>query len=327
LEDIQRNGWVQFIHPADAEAGSDTWTERVMRKDAFALEYRIRRNDGAYLWHRTHTGPIVEASGNVVAWIGVSVDVDALRRAERTSRQTAEQLARALAAKDEFLTLVSHELRTPLTTIYGNAQILARFGDTLAPETVRGSLRDIEDEANRLQLMVDNMFVLARSDLEQSEAMEPVLLSRAVSRVVDQQRARLPERPIEVEDQVGPWPVRGDGERIEHVVRNLLANAEKYSPAGSPIKVALDRSQDRASVRVLDRGPGLAEDETARAFETFFRGPAVKGYVPGAGIGLSVCKQLIEAQGGDIWIRPRQDGGTEAGFTLPLEETEVIDEY
>jgi len=323
LEGLRGAQWVDYIHPDDVNQGRSEFVRRIQDMRAFVSEYRIRRADGEYRWHLTQTAPVFDREGAFQGWLACSVDVDDRRRAEEDARLYAEEWRRASAAKDEFLGMVSHELRTPITTIYGNAQVLRRMGAALDRETMAASITDVEQEAIRLQQLVDNMFVLARIEGAEIASAEPVLLSRVVGRVVSEHRTRFPSRPIELEDEAGLEPVRGEAGYIEQTVRNLLANAEKYSAPGQPITVVLNRSDAAGLVRVLDRGSGIAPGDIAHTFVAFFRGPATADRVPGAGIGLTVCKRLVEAQGGEIWIRPRVGGGTEVGFTLPIESEAI----
>ena len=166
------------------------------------------------------------------------------------------------------------------------------------------------------------MFVLARIEAGAGFDTEPVLLGRLVARVLQAHRTRHPAREIDVDDRAGAVPVRGEPLYVEQTLRNLLSNAEKYSPQHKNVQVVIDRSDRHVAVRVLDRGIGIAADEIARVFDSFYRTPRASGFAPGAGIGLAVARRLVEAQGGEIWIQPREGGGTEAGFTLPLEAEE-----
>jgi signal transduction histidine kinase len=111
---------------------------------------------------------------------------------------------------------------------------------------------------------------------------------------------------------------------IEHVLRNLIGNARKYGP-GSPVQVALQVSEDgEALVSVRDRGPGIQPDESEQIFDRFYRAPSTSMRASGAGMGLTVCRTLVTAMGGTIWAKPREGGGLEVAFTLPLYESEAL---
>ena len=109
---------------------------------------------------------------------------------------------------------------------------------------------------------------------------------------------------------------RGDETYVEQVFRNLLSNAAKHSPVGSTVTTCVDETTEGVRVRVLDEGPGVDPTETARLFELCFRSPATAVKISGAGIGLYVCRALVEAMGGRIWATSRPEGGAEFGFLL-----------
>jgi PAS domain S-box-containing protein len=262
--------------------------------------------------------PLFDEQGNVRGSIGAFLDVTELRRIE-------QDLRRANAAKDEFLGLVSHELKTPITTILGNAEILQKRAALLDEESRAAALADIHDEAGKLHGIIDNLLVLARLDRGQEFELEPLRLHRLVESVLHDHRRRYPHR--EIVSRVGrdlPMVIAVDV-HIEQVLRNLLSNAEKYSPPTMPIEIDAMRSGDEIELRVLDRGVGLPLDEVESVFTAFYRSPRTASHAQGFGIGLAVCRRLIEAQGGRIWAAPRPDGGAEFGFALPVVPEEPWD--
>jgi PAS domain S-box-containing protein len=227
------------------------------------------------------------------------------------------------AVRETFIGVLSHELRTPVTTIFGGAKLLARSTSTLDEETTRGIFRDIHDEAERLQRLVEDVVALNRFGDEPGEiGAEPVLLQRVITRVVDSEKGRWPGVAFVMEVAPGLPTVIADPTYVEQVLRNLLSNAAKYGGAGSTVTVVADPSEDDVEdereviVRVLDDGPGFPADETNRLFELFYRSPGTATSAGGAGIGLFVCARLIAAMGGRIWATPREEGGAEFGFAL-----------
>ncbi len=220
--------------------------------------------------------------------------------------------------RDAFLSLLSHELRTPMTAVYGGATLLQRMGDRLDPAT-RDDLRaDIVSEAERLSRLIDDLLVLTRVEGGVEVGQEPALLQHLVTDVAAQDEKRANGSPITVKADAGLSPVTGDETSIRQVTHNLISNAVKYSPTGSPVEVLVEAGDDEVSVRVLDRGRGLSEREAARVFEPFYRGSETARMASGVGIGLFVCQRLVEAMGGRIWTRPRDGGGSEFGFALPV---------
>ncbi|HZP58054.1 MAG TPA: ATP-binding protein, partial [Dehalococcoidia bacterium] len=233
----------------------------------------------------------------------------------------AAELRVANQAKDEFLGLVSHELRTPITTIFGNAQVLRNRANRLDDESRALAVEDIEQEAERLHRIIDNMLVLSRVEAGREIETEPLVVERTLRRIIDSYAQRHPQRPIELRTEGRVAPVSAEPTYFEQIVRNLLSNADKYSPPGAPIEVTARPDGTAAVVvSVADRGKGIPPEEMGLIFRTFFRSPRTSAQASGAGIGLAVCKRLVEVQGGRIWARAREGGGTEFGFSLPLEK-------
>lgn len=306
-EHLRGAGWLDAVHPGDRAAARERFDAARASGAAFEADYRIRSRFGEYRWHRDHTIPVFGEDHTLGMWLSVGVDIEA-------QKQTEEGLREAAAAKDEFLGLVSHELRTPLTIIVGNARALRRFSG-LSPEERSASIADIQGEAERLQRLIENMLTLSRVESQTVVLPEPVLLQRAIPGIV---AAHAGGRPVRVVISENLAPVSAEPLYVEQVLQNLLSNAIKYTPPGSEIEVRAGDAGEMVAVSVLDRGPGILPDEIDRVFEPFFRSGRTSSQVSGAGLGLSVCKRLVEAQGGRIWARQRESGGSEIGFSLPV---------
>ncbi|HSH21059.1 MAG TPA: ATP-binding protein, partial [Candidatus Caenarcaniphilales bacterium] len=229
-------------------------------------------------------------------------------------------LARAPASHDPAIdrgiaAVLSHELRTPITTIYAGSQMLLRRS-RLSEESQREMLADIEVEADRLYRLVEDLLVanVGTGGIEVVD--EPILLQRTLPRVVAIEAGRWPQVNF-VTTLASELPaVRADELYLEHIIRDLLANAGSFTVPHGSVRVDARRARDRVEVRVLDDGPGI-DDEQARSLFRPFRGAQPDGGGrPGPGLGLYVCKLLVEAMGGGIWARPRPSGGSEFGFSL-----------
>jgi len=235
---------------------------------------------------------------------------------ELASRLADERRANAL--REAFIGVISHELRTPITTIYGLSKMLRQRIESLTPEVRGQAIGDVEAEADRLYRLVEDLLVLSRAERGRVEiASEPILLDHVVRRAIDGEGARWPTRQFLLEADRQVPLVLGEETYVEQVLRNLLTNAAKYSDVGPPVMVRVERGVGEVVVRVLDEGIGIAPDDAERVFELFYRTSDASRQASGAGIGLFVCRQLVEAMGGRIWARPREEGGTEVGFALP----------
>jgi signal transduction histidine kinase len=233
---------------------------------------------------------------------------------------------RAAALRDAFIGVISHELRTPITTIYGLTKMLRQRIDSLAPEIRNQAIEDVEGEADRLYRLVEDLLVLSRAERGRVEiADEPLLVDKVLRHAVQAEAARWPTRVFDLDIQPGLPLVLGEATYVEQVARNLLSNAAKYSAIGSDVRVTVTSDDDEVVVRVVDSGIGIAPGDEERLFELFYRSANASRQAAGAGIGLFVCRQLIEAMGGRVWAASRPGGaGAEFGFALPA-HTEDVD--
>jgi len=228
------------------------------------------------------------------------------------------QARRLEAVRQTFIGVLSHELRTPVTTIFGGAKLLARPNSNLDEETKLGIFRDIHEEAERLQRLVEDVVALNRFSEDAGDiGWEPVLIQRLLPRVVQSEDGRWPGVTFDLDVEAGLPTVSADPTYVEQVIRNLLSNAAKYGGLDSTVTIRAEAGEREAIVRVLDSGPGFPIEETERLFELFYRSPGTATIAGGAGIGLFVCARLILAMRGRNWARPRQNGGAEFGFALP----------
>ena len=228
----------------------------------------------------------------------------------------------ARATRDAFLGVLSHELRTPITTIYGGSELLERG---LTDERRQEVMNDIRVESGRLARLVEDLLVMTRIERGTVEISdEPILVQRLLPSVVQSFNTQWPSVEVTLSLSERLSAVRGDPTYVEQVVRNLLMNAVRYGRAAElGIEIAASEGEGEVCVRVLDRGQGIADGETEKLFELFYRSAAARAVPGGAGIGLFVCRNLIEAMGGTLWAMNWPDGGAEFGFTLPVVESDI----
>jgi signal transduction histidine kinase len=232
-------------------------------------------------------------------------------------RDVTEARQRQLV-RDTFLGVLSHELRTPITTIFAASKVLSKEGSTITEESRRDMLADISLEAERLHRLVEDLIALTRfGEAHGAVGDEPVLLQRIVPAVVASEEARWPDARFSLTVPLGLPTVAADPTYVEQVVRNLLSNAAKYGGAGVNVQLVAEEADGQVCVRILDDGPGFPAEEADRLFELFYRSATTATRAGGAGIGLFVCARLIQAMGGRVWARPRDDvRGAEFGFSL-----------
>ena len=277
------------------------------------------RPDGSRIDFQPYPTPLYDRNGRLVGAVNVLVDITERRRMEDDLRSTAQALALSNGVKDEFLGLISHELRTPVTTIYGNAQLLR---DRIArlPEANRVDMvTDIAEDSERLLAIIENLLLLSRMQSGTSAELEPQVLSHVIRQEMAEFSRRHPYRDVVFTEVPGHHViVEADRTHLVLLLQNLLSNAHKYGGADGTIEIALDTTETEACVRVLDRGLGLADADSARLFSPFYRTSEAQKTAGGLGLGLAVCERIVTAIGGRMWAAQRDGGGSEFGFALPL---------
>jgi two-component system sensor histidine kinase KdpD len=254
---------------------------------------------------------LLEAFANQTA---LALEVD---RLQEEARQTQVQIETE-RLRSSLLSSVSHDLRTPLAAIIGSASSLVEMENALTPEARRELTQNIHDEAERLSRLVNNLLQATRLEAGALELKrEPHDLEEIVGVALQRLRKLLLNRAVEIRlaDDLPLVPV--DGALLGQVMINLLENAVHYTPPTSPILVSAAVKGDNVLVEVADEGPGLPSDDLERVFDKFYRAP---GHEPkgGVGMGLAICRGIIEVHGGRIWAENRPTGGAVFRFTLPL---------
>jgi two-component system sensor histidine kinase MprB len=215
------------------------------------------------------------------------------------------RLADARADQERLVQDAAHELRTPLTSLRTNASVLRRFAE-LSPDARGRLLDDVDGETRELTHLIDELVELATRRYETEEP-APVELGRIVERAADRVRRRT-GRTVTVETDASA--LTGQPKALERAVSNLLENAVKFAPGG-----AIEVEVRDGRVQVLDRGPGIGDEDPARVFDRFHRADAARG-LPGSGLGLAIVREIALAHDGAVFAGPRPGGGTVVGFTV-----------
>lgn len=258
-------------------------------------------------------------------------------RHQRAVAQAAELAMReAHRRMDTFLSIASHELKTPLTTLKLHLQLAQRGSQRLShpgalasDETPRilellgGHLAGTEKQADKMNRLISELLDVSRIQADKMDLhLERVDLAAIVREAVEEQRQANLSRAIllclPAEDSI---PVVADADRIGQVVTNYLMNALKYSPEERPIEVCLEQVERQALVKVRDEGEGLPLTEQAQIWDRFYRAPGVKiqsGSGVGLGVGLYICKTIIERHHGTVGVESAPGKGAQFWFTLPL---------
>jgi len=222
--------------------------------------------------------------------------------------------------REEFVSTLSHELRTPLTSIKAYAATLRREDVDFDRETQREFLSIIEGEADRLARLIKDLLETSRAESGRLQLrMTEVDISALAERVLEKMRPQAGSHHLLLAPREGTIPVRADPDRMEQVITNLLDNALKYSPPGSTVTLSVRARGDKAVVSVSDQGIGIPLEQQTHVFDKFHRVLDERSrHVQGTGLGLYLCRKIVEAHGGHIWVESRPGEGSTFHFSLPL---------
>jgi PAS domain S-box-containing protein len=252
--------------------------------------------------------PLYEEDGRLAALIVNVVDITRFREAEEM--------------KSTFVSVISHELKTPVALIKGYASTLAREDAHWDFATLRDGLQVIGEESDRLNSLINNLLDASRIQaggfkLEQADLALPVLAES----IVEGFRTQTERHRFVLDFPAGFPVVNGDEERLRQVFNNLLSNAIKYAPQGGEVRIGGWADEEFVTVYVADEGIGIPMEEQGKLFQRFYRvDSSLRRSTQGAGLGLFLCRTIVEAHGGRIWLRSEPGKGTTVFFTLPLED-------
>jgi PAS domain S-box-containing protein len=269
------------------------------------VEGDLRRADGSTVAVGITYAPILDRNNRLVNIVANVRDITRFREAEQL--------------KSTFISIISHELRTPVSLIKGYAGTLRREDARWDPGTVQESLAVIEEEADRLTRLIDNLLDASRLQAGALKlTISEVALDEMAAQLAREYKTQTDRHTFEV-DFPTPFPlIHGDEERLRQVLTNLISNAIKYSPQGGTIRIAGKVEPERVVLSVSDPGAGLPPEELARVFDRFYRADtAATRKATGAGLGLFLAKAVVEAHGGEIWASSEPGSGATFHFSLP----------
>jgi PAS domain S-box-containing protein len=276
----------------------------VVSGQSWSGEITVKRRDGSPVPLLVQSTPVLDKSGKMIGAVAVGKDIAELKKIDRI--------------KDEFIGIVSHELRTPLTVFMGAVKVAQSQGITA--EEVHELLGDAEHSAESLAKILDNLIALSRYEADRLNLSKGRLdLTGLIREVVEKEKAGLKSHKLVLDIADGLPFIQADPVRIQQVIHNLVDNATKNSPQDSEIRISVRQRDDQSIlIGVSDRGKGIAKADQEKLFQPFQQLEQTGKTTGGLGLGLLVCKRLVEAHGGKIWLESKPGEGTTFWFTLPV---------
>lgn len=318
LEELQKEGWVNLLHPEEKEEVVRNWQYSAKTGEEFEMEIRLRDQQGDYIWHLSRAIAFKDAGGKINLWVGACTEIQKIKREEKR--------------KEDFLKLVSHELKTPVTSIKGYAQTLLGMLKEEGEINYKNlplisSLERIDNQVSRLTRLISEMLDLSRLEESQLELQKK---SFSVNKLVDECI-----RDIEYSNKESKikaihtdnFNIYADYDRIGQVIINFITNAIKYSPEDKNIEISVFKNnENEGTVKVKDYGIGLADKDKLNIFKRFYRvsGDNEETY-SGLGIGLYLAKEIINRHGSHIEVLSEKGNGSSFIFAFPIDSENKID--
>jgi two-component system, OmpR family, sensor histidine kinase KdpD len=253
----------------------------------------------------------LEAIGSLVA-----IAIERANAIEKLSRAEAARESEQL--RSVLLDSVTHEFRSPLTAI--KASVTSLLGSpNHSPEVSKELLTVINEESDRLNRLIGEAAEMAQLDAKKVEfCFESGPVGPVVAAALDELKQLLTQHPVEIKIPDNLPNARMDSARVKEVLVHLIENAAKYSPAGAPIRISAEAKGDSMTISIADRGPGIDDFEQSLVFEKFYRGRNQRVQVHGTGMGLAICKAIVEAHRGRLGVTSQLGHGSVFYFGLPL---------
>jgi signal transduction histidine kinase len=317
------------VHPEDSAARERAIEHAVETRGEYEAEYRVLGPDGAVRWMNGRGRCVGPGDGTGLKLFGVSMDVTARKRAEALAAREREELQHKraqlehvarVATLGELTATLTHELKQPLNAILVNSFVGVKLLDAPQPDlpAVRETFADVREIAQRADQVIRGLRDLLKPDAQELTRVDANDVVRTVERIVHGDAVQHKVK-VQLELSPGPFPVEGNAVQLQQVMLNLMLNA--FSAMGGPGGDGARRLVVRTNpvngsdvlVEVQDSGTGIAADKLERIFEPF-----VTSKPDGLGMGLSICRSIIERHGGRLWAANNPDRGATFSITLPV---------
>jgi PAS domain S-box-containing protein len=316
LSEELNGGWLTGVHPEDRKYCGAPLTEAVNARRPFVMEYRLHYHDGSYHWILAYGMPLFDVDQVFIGYIGSCFDIEERRRAQDLVEQQARALRQSNAELEQFAFIASHDLQEPLRMIRGFAQLLVRRYRSVLDKDGQQFMGYMVEGTERMQTLISNLLSYSRLDrgpktfgqVDSKAAAEKALFN--LTQAVRESKAVV---------ELGPLPiVCADETQMVQLFQNLIGNAIKFHADEAPrVHISARSVGGEWLFTVQDNGIGIEPEYGEKIFAIFQRLHGPDKY-PGTGIGLAICKKIVERHGGRIWAGSPSDHGATICFTLPI---------
>ena len=314
FEEEAGNGWRKGVHPDDLKL-FDSIADVIKSRQKYTLEYRLCRHDGTYR-HIFETGtPRVLTDGSFVGYMGSRLDITEAKNTKTELASQTKELLRSNEELEQFAYVASHDLQEPLRMILSYVQLIQKNIEQGNTQRVDEFMNYVMDGTGRMQALINDLLQFSRVS-RKGNPFTTVDLNETLKIAVSHLTARIQENNAVVTYANMPV-IQGDSFQLIRLFQNLIDNAIKFkSPDRKPmIDITVEESDDNFRFAVRDNGIGIEDKFYNRIFVIFQRLHTRNEY-EGTGIGLAVCKKIVERHGGDIWVESEKDKGTTFYFTV-----------
>lgn len=314
-DEAMNGGWSLVTHPEDQAAASSAWQHSIKTGEPYDVAQRIKLADGSFRWMRSRANPRREADGRIVRWYGTTEDIDQEKLSEEMLRESNAELRAVNRELEEFAYVASHDLQEPLRMINIYTQMLMRKLSPHLDDSTQQYADFIKNGVIRMEALLHDLLSFSRLIHSDRQSAGEADLTNALKQAITTLGPTLEELGADISFACLP-AVRGDEGQLAQVFQNLLSNALKYrKPFEQPrIEVEAKPHPTGWKICVKDNGIGFDQRHGNQIFGLFKR--LFKDEYPGTGIGLAICKRIVERYGGQIWAESVPDKGSTFFFTL-----------
>jgi PAS domain S-box-containing protein len=326
-EDFKNRGWQWFVHPDDLPETVKAFHHAIKTGTSYEVVHRVRRSDGEFRWHHDRGEPLRDREGRIIQWYGLSIDIDEAKKAEASLQTVQAELARVsrLTTLGQLTASIAHEVTQPIASSRNNARAALNFLDRQPPDLseVKEALECVVADADRAGDIIERI----RDQIKKAHPRKDRFdLNEAINEVIVLARGEITKNRVSVETHLmeRALPVQGDRVQLQQVVLNLILNAVEAmgSVQKGPRELSISTERTQANgflVTVRDTGRGIDPENIERVFEAFYTTKS-----SGVGMGLSICRSIIEAHGGRLWADANEPRGAVFQFTVPSVEKELM---